>query len=48
MRRRHRPFACVALVTGILIIMTMVLPTTFWWFLLAGILISFGFCRLRR
>ena len=35
-------FATIAIVSGIIIILALILPTQFWWFILAAGLICFG------
>ena len=50
MRRRGKGGCTLGLVliaVGILIILGILLPTGFWWFVLAGILIAIGVCLLR-
>jgi len=48
MRRGHRSmWACVAIIAGLVIIMSLILPVEFWWFIFAAILIAFGLWSLR-
>lgn len=48
MRRGRRGFlGCAAIGAGLIIILSLVLPTDFWWFVLAIILISAGIWFLR-
>lgn len=37
----------VSIIIGVLIILGMVLPSGFWWFILGGALIAAGLCLLR-
>ena len=46
-RGRHSFLGCAAIGAGIIIILSLVLPTDFWWFVLAIILISAGIWFLR-
>lgn len=39
---RHFNFGGLFILAGIVIILSLVLPSQFWWFLLAGLLICFG------
>lgn len=39
---RHPIFAMIAILLGIVIILSLVLPSQFWWFVLAACLIAFG------
>lgn len=48
MRRGHRSIiGCIAISAGILIIMSIVLPGEFWWFVLAAALIGGGIWFIR-
>lgn len=42
-------FAVIAILSGIIIILSLILPTQFWWFILAAALIWLGvwLCRCR-
>ena len=42
------PFMQRALIAGVLVILALVLPSTFWWFALGIILIAAGICICRR
>ena len=44
---RHRSWGCAAIVAGLVIILSLVLPTQFWWFILAAALICLGFWYMR-
>ncbi len=46
-RSGRRTLAAAAILIGIGIILAIVLPTNFWWFLLAGILIAAGLWFIR-
>ena len=39
---------CLMIGLGIIILLALVLPPGFWWFILAGALIVCGFCCARR
>ena len=48
LRRGHRnAWGCAAIVAGILIILALILPAEFWWFLIAIGLIAGGIWYLR-
>jgi len=48
MRKGHNNmWGCVAIIAGIVIFMSLVLPTEFWWFILAAILIAAGIWFIR-
>lgn len=49
LRRGHKGslFGCIAIGAGLLIILSMVLPTEFWWFLFAAALIALGIWYIR-
>lgn len=48
MRRGHRgKWGAVAIIAGFFIILSLVLPTSFWWFVLAGTLILLGLWFMR-
>lgn len=48
MRRGRRcMLGYVAIVAGLIIILSLVLPSAFWWFMLAAVLIVFGIWYLR-
>ncbi len=38
---------CIAIVVGLLIILALVLPTEFWWFIFAAALIALGIWYIR-
>lgn len=40
-------FGCIAIFAGIVIILSLVLPTEFWWFIFAAALIALGIWYLR-
>ncbi len=48
MKRHCKLIGCILIVSGLLVVLSMVLPTTFWWFLLGVILICAGIALLRR
>jgi len=48
MRRGHRGFwGCTAIMAGVIIILSLVLPTAFWWFAFAAALIMLGVWFMR-
>lgn len=48
MRKGHNNmWGCVAIIAGIVIFMSLVLPTEFWWFILAAVLIGAGIWFIR-
>lgn len=48
MRRGHRGlWGCVAIIAGFVIILSLVLPTAFWWFIFAALLIVLGVWFMR-
>ena len=42
-RGRNTLLGFVAILAGVIIILSLVLPSAFWWFILAALLICFGF-----
>ena len=46
-RGRHCMLGFVAISAGLIIILSLVLPSAFWWFLLAVLLIGFGIWYIR-
>lgn len=49
MRRGHRSiWGCAAVLAGFIIILSLVLPEAFWWFVFAAVLIVAGLCYMRR
>lgn len=40
--RRKNGIGLIAILAGVVILMAMILPTSFWWFILAVLLISVG------
>ena len=46
-RGRNSLLGCVAIMAGVIIILSLVLPSAFWWFILAALLICFGFWYIR-
>lgn len=44
---RKRTIGCCAVCVGVIIILSIVLPGEFWWFMLAGVLIAAGIWYLR-
>jgi hypothetical protein len=48
LRRGCRPAGCLFAVIGILIILWMVLPPDFWWFLLGAIFIAIGIAIIKK
>lgn len=50
MRRRRKPKllpGLICLIAGMVIILSMVLPAKFWWFMLGGCLVSLGLYFMR-
>ena len=48
MRRGRRSiWGCVAILVGLVIILSLVLPGEFWWFIFAAALIALGIWALR-
>lgn len=47
--RKGRPnlWGCVAIIAGLVIILSLVLPTEFWWFIFAAVLIGAGVWYIR-
>ena len=43
----HSIWGCVAIIAGVVIILSLVLPTEFWWFILAAELIGLGIWFIR-
>ncbi len=46
-RGRHCLWGLVAIIMGLIIILTLVLPSAFWWYALAAGLIGFGLWYIR-
>ena len=46
-RGRNTLLGYVAILAGLIIILSLVLPSAFWWFILAALLICFGFWYIR-
>ncbi len=46
-RRSRRP-GSVVIITGVVIILTLILPPGFWWFSLGAGLVALGVCLNRR
>ena len=46
-RGRHCMLGFVAICAGLIIILSLVLPSAFWWFILAVLLIGFGIWYIR-
>ncbi len=46
-RGRHGGLGCVAILAGVIIILSLILPTEFWWFILAAALIGAGIWYMR-
>ncbi len=46
-RRRSCILGLVAILAGLIIILSLVLPSAFWWFILASVLIVFGIWYIR-
>ena len=46
-RGRHCMLGFVAISAGLIIILSLVLPSAFWWFILAVLLIGFGIWYIR-
>ena len=46
-RGKHSLCGIIAIATGMIIVLSLVLPSQFWWFVLAGCLIAFGVWLLR-
>ena len=46
-RGRHCLLGMLAIVLGLIILLSLVLPSSFWWFALAAALIGFGLWFLR-
>ena len=44
---RNNLWGCVAIISGVVIFLALILPTEFWWFILAAILIAAGIWFLR-
>lgn len=51
MLNRRNPFTrrigCLTVLLGVFVLLALVLPTTFWWLLLAGVLIYVGVWVIR-
>ncbi len=41
-------FGCLVVATGVIIVLTIVLPSSVWWFILGLALICGGFCLMRK
>ncbi len=48
MKKRTNRLGLLLLIAGVLVILALVLPSTFWWFALGIILIAAGICICRR
>ncbi len=48
MKRRGKLIGCILICSGLLIVLSLVLPTTFWWFIFGLILICGGIAVLKR
>ena len=46
-RGNHSIWSCTAIAAGVVIILSLVLPTEFWWFVLAAALIGLGIWYIR-
>ena len=46
-RGRQSMIGCAAILAGIVIILAIILPTQFWWFVLAAVLIAAGIWYIR-
>ena len=46
-RRKRHTLAILAILLGTLILLALILPVDFWWFLLAAALIGLGFWSMR-
>ena len=46
-RGNHSIWGCTAIAAGVVIILSLVLPTEFWWFVLAAALIGLGVWYIR-
>ena len=46
-RRRWCLLSCTAIAAGVLILLALILPTAFWWFLIAAGLIAAGIWLMR-
>ena len=46
-RGRRNMWGCISIGVGLIIILSMVLPTEFWWFAFAALLICLGIWYLR-
>ncbi len=44
---RRGKWGCAAIIAGAVILLSLVLPTEFWWFLLAALLIGVGVWYIR-
>lgn len=44
---RNNIWGCVAIITGVVIFLALILPTEFWWFILAVVLIGAGIWFIR-
>lgn len=44
---RHGMWGCVAIAAGLVIILSLVLPTEFWWFIFAAALVGAGIWYIR-
>ncbi len=48
MRKGHKNYlGCGAIIAGIVIFLALVLPTDFWWFILAAVLVGAGVWFIR-
>jgi len=51
MRKNVRPrcrIGCMVALLGVFVLLALVLPSSFWWFVLGAFLIYVGLCVLRR
>ena len=47
-RRCNNKWGYIAICVGVIIIMKLILPTEFWWFLFAAFLIALGLWRMKN
>lgn len=51
MKKNGKPrcnIGCMVAILGVFILLALVLPSSFWWFVLGAFLIYLGLCVLRR
>lgn len=48
MRHRKKLPGLILTALGLMIILSMILPTAFWWFVFGAVLIAAGICMLKR